>query len=295
MFFSGKIRGTTAASTIQTGKAVCDGYGGLYLEMAKHAGLECIKTGGHGMGIGSARVPRGSTPPKFEGNHAWNAVRIDNGEWKLIDACWGAGHVDGATQSYVKKFNPSCFTSSNEEFGWKHYPEDKQHFFRADGSVLDWAQYNYGPPEEGEEAVTAYTGCWETHKLDEKKIQPRAKRIQVSGRSPHETVRFQLETPCQHWDVVARMGGQPYLMFLGVNGKTAEGRDKVVLNVDAARRVWWVDVPVGVLGVPGQDVSVNSVAEVEGKDARGLGAQEWLGMLGRKGMRWWGVCCWTLV
>ncbi|KAI9652938.1 MAG: hypothetical protein M1831_006267 [Alyxoria varia] len=296
MFFSGKLRGTTAASTIQTGKAVCDGYAGLYLEMAKHAGLECLKTSGHGMGIGSSRVPRGAPVPKFDGNHAWNAVRIDNGEWKLIDACWGAGHVDGNSQSYVKKFNPSCFTASNEEFGWKHYPKDPGHFFRADGGAMDWAEYNYGPPEEGEQPVTAYTGCWETHKLDGKKILPRAKRVPVSGRSPMETVRFQLETPCPHWDVVARMGGKlPYLFYLGVNGKDANGRDKIPLKVDVARRFWWVDVPVGVLGRPGQDVSVSAVGEVDGADGRGLGAEEWLGMLGRKAMRFWGVCCWTLV
>ncbi|MBE7181932.1 MAG: hypothetical protein INR71_12135 [Terriglobus roseus] len=96
---------------------------------------------GHGKGYGFKGLEPGAPLPKQDHNHAWNAVRIDGGEWKLIDCTWGAGHLDGATRQYVKKFSPIRFTQSNEDFGIDHFPTDDRYFFRTDGRKLSWEEY----------------------------------------------------------------------------------------------------------------------------------------------------------
>lgn len=74
--------------------------------------------GGHGKGYGFTPLKEGERPPPRKASgHAWNAVKIDNGYWKLLDACWGAGSVSG--QSYSQHFKPHQFTASNEMFGYK--------------------------------------------------------------------------------------------------------------------------------------------------------------------------------
>ena len=44
-------------------------------------------------------------------------------------------------EKYEQAFAPERFTQTNEEFGIDHWPEDKQHFYRADGRALSWAEY----------------------------------------------------------------------------------------------------------------------------------------------------------
>lgn len=74
--------------------------------------------GGHGKGYGFHPLKEGERPPPRKASgHAWNAVKIDNGYWKLLDACWGAGSVSG--QSYNQHFSPHQFTASNEMFGYE--------------------------------------------------------------------------------------------------------------------------------------------------------------------------------
>lgn len=117
-FFGGCIQRGTASDTIFSGKAVCEGYARVYEAIAKRAGLECIVVGGHGKGYGFTPLKDGERPPPRKASgHAWNAVKIDNGYWKLLDACWGAGSVCG--QSYSQHFKPHQFTASNEMFGYE--------------------------------------------------------------------------------------------------------------------------------------------------------------------------------
>lgn len=46
---------------------------------------------GASKGYGHSPLEPGQAVPPYKSTHAWNAVKIDNGEWKLIDSCWGAG------------------------------------------------------------------------------------------------------------------------------------------------------------------------------------------------------------
>jgi hypothetical protein len=92
-FFNGTISPTTPEKTITSGLAVCEGYAGLFAAIALKAGLQAMVCSGDGKGFGHTPLEPGQAVPAFESNHAWNAVCIDNGEWKLLDPCWGAGHL----------------------------------------------------------------------------------------------------------------------------------------------------------------------------------------------------------
>lgn len=92
-FFNGTVSPTTPEKTITSGLAVCEGYAGLFAALALKAGLQAVVCSGDGKGFGHVPLEPGQPVPAFQSNHAWNAVCIDNGEWKLIDPCWGAGHL----------------------------------------------------------------------------------------------------------------------------------------------------------------------------------------------------------
>ena len=140
-FFNKNVKPSTPQSTLSSGLAVCEGYAALFTNLATYAGLESVVISGHGKGYGFTSLAPGSPLPPYNAGHAWNAVKVDNGEWKLIDACWGAGHVQGPGQPYVAKFHSECFTMSNEEFGIKHFPGNKDQFFLPGGRRMSWEEY----------------------------------------------------------------------------------------------------------------------------------------------------------
>ena len=230
-------------------------------------------------------------PPK-DSNHAWNAVKIDNGEWKLIDACWGAGYVNGPGQPYQRKFNASEFTKSNEEFGLKHYPTDAGHFFRSDGRIPTWEEYILGPqqvggpvevfgdPDEGFGAAT---------------YLPKNLKISTSP-SAHTgpTVRFQFSRVCEHWDYRRNGKGKPYQYILST-GIPESGPAREFFAFDNDGMFWWCDVPVAKLGVRGEKIMVAAVTTVNGQDARGLSKEEYLMAKGRKAMSWSYSAKWELI
>ena len=290
-FFSGNIMPSTPGGTIASGLAVCEGYAGLFTALATTAGLESFVVGGHGMGYGMNRLEPGQPVPSFNSNHAWNVVRIDDGEWKLLDPCWGAGHLED-DQQYHKKFDPVHFTMSNNEFGWKHFPTDQSHFFRTDGRMLSWEEYNRGPDGPGEK-LTVYTGCQEEHGLSEDKFVPKKKHIQVRGQPGSKRVQFQMEKVCEHWDN-ERMGkGKPYVYVLSVGGKDGRKRDNIPFQTHGG--FWYVDVPAVELGCAGQTVQVYAVTSVGGQDGRGMTVKEYQAAVGRKGMGFGGVAAWQLI
>jgi transglutaminase/protease-like cytokinesis protein 3 len=92
-FFNNCVMPTTPEKTVQSGLAVCEGYAGLFAALALKAGLEAMVCSGACKGYGHAPLEPGQAIPPYESTHAWNVVKIDNGEWKLIDPCWGAGHL----------------------------------------------------------------------------------------------------------------------------------------------------------------------------------------------------------
>ncbi|KAG9230357.1 hypothetical protein BJ875DRAFT_158490 [Amylocarpus encephaloides] len=285
-FFGNRVKHVEPKDTISSGLAVCGGYAGVYTAIALKAGLEAVMVTGHGKGYGySALQPGDPIPPCKPDGHAWNAVRIDAGEWKLLDSCWGAGNV--GNQVYNKKFTPSYFTMSNDDFGIKHFPKDSSHFFRSDGSVPTWEKYIIGPV--GAEPLQLF-GAVEDHGLSGTSFTPAAKRISVNS---GETIRFQFSKICEHWDHVNNGQGKPYCLVIKISG--LDGRKDDYVALENNEFWWWADIPAKDLGAPGQAVSCYAVTTVNGKDARGMTRREYLNKKGKCGMGFGGISAWELV
>ncbi|MFW6347934.1 MAG: transglutaminase domain-containing protein [Cyclonatronaceae bacterium] len=108
---------------LETRQALCGGYAALFTFMATEAGLEAVTINGHSKGYGFS--PEQARRQGLESNHAWNAVRID-GDWKLLDATWGAGFIDEESLSFAKSFEEHYFFTAAESFIYDHFPEDER-------------------------------------------------------------------------------------------------------------------------------------------------------------------------
>ncbi|KAJ9193822.1 hypothetical protein DTO021D3_7324 [Paecilomyces variotii] len=296
-FFNDRVKPSTPANTLATGLAVCEGYAGLFSTLATYAGLEAIVVGGHGKGFGFQNIAPGSALPPFRSSHAWNAVKIDGGKWKLIDPCWGAGVVNGRNQPYTPLFNPSQFTMSNDEFGLRHYPENKEHFFRDDGRIMSWEEYIFG---NGFQQPHLWSDTGKNH-ISEQSFLPATKQISIYQPGP---LRFQFNLLCPHWSVTqhSKQPG-PYVFVLMIHG--IDGREDQQLpfehvrgsNPNGGGDVWYLDIPdPRILGAPGQKLQIASVTSFgDLQDAHGLTVQEFREKKGRVGMAFAFIAEWELV
>lgn len=300
-FFAGKLQGSTPQSTLQSGLAVCEGYAALFTNIATYAGLESVVVSGHGKGFGFHKLAPGQPLPPYNAGHAWNAVKIDNGEWKLIDACWGAGHVQGAGLPYVQQFNSSYFTMSNEEFGVKHFPGNKDHFFLPGGRRVSWEEYIQIDPASWPDHVeppTVFTNAKEDYGIGEKTVLPRCRKINT--RQPG-VVRFQFGLLCPHWTLDKHTKkGLPPVFMMAIHG--LDGRNKDHIPLEHARSsnhggdLWYVDVAAKELGAAGQTVTLFAVTSFgDRQNARGLTVKEFKEGKGRVGMGFTGIAAWELV
>ncbi|MCJ1375205.1 hypothetical protein MMC20_006439 [Loxospora ochrophaea] len=293
-FFNHCVKPSTPASTLASGLAVCEGYAGLFTAIATKAGLESLVISGHGKGFSFAPLAPGSPIPAEYSTHAWNAVKIDNGEWKLLDSCWGAGNVSGKGKPYNKDFTPKFFTMDNNEFGLRHFPSNKSHFFRTDGrDRISWEEYILG--DQGGPLLRIFNIC-SAEGINETKFQPRYLKLPTDpskhngGGAP--TVRFQFEKICEHWDPVRNGRGKPYVYFLAIHG--LDGRQDDSVPFDSNGHFWWADVPARLLGAAGQTVTVFAVETVDGRSGRGLTRGDFEAAKGRKAMGFQGLCAWEL-
>lgn len=285
-FFGKNVKHVDPKDTITSGLAVCGGYAGLFSAIALKAGLEAVMVTGHGKGYGYAALKPGDpVPHRDPSGHAWNAVRIDGGEWKLLDPCWGAGNV--GNQVYNKHFTPSMFTMPNDDFGLKHFPQDDKYFFRSDGRIPTWEEYYLGPSRA--EPLQLF-GSVEDHGLSATSFTPPQKRISVNS---SEVVRFQFSKVCEHWDHEKNGKGKPYCMILKIWG--VDGRKEDFVAFENNDFWWWADVPAKDLGAPGQTVTCYAVTTVNRKDSRGMTRREYLQKKGKCGMGFGGVSAWDLV
>ncbi|KAF7186589.1 Kyphoscoliosis peptidase [Pseudocercospora fuligena] len=279
-FFGNNVKPSTPQNTLASGLAVCEGYAGLFAALAMKAGMEAVVVGGDGKGFGYTELQPGQPIPPQTSNHAWNAVRIDGGAWKLIDACWGAGIVQGAGQPYVKRFAPERFTQTNESFGLDHFPEDSSKQFRADGRRVTWPEYITGNKDGC--GAHFYGGHVAEEGFDKTSFQPNAGKI-VLSQQPGPTVRFSFQKICPHWDPDRNGKGPHYLYALAIEALEKDPRNHIPFETNGD--VWWCDVPVRDLGKPGQKVTIMAFTSFGGKDGRGLTVQEYKRMKGKTG---WG-------
>lgn len=263
--YNNAVKPSTPASTLATGLAVCEGYAGLFAALAVKCGLESIVVTGHGKGAGYEYKP-GSPLPAVDYNHAWNAVRIDNGEWKLIDSCWGAGSISGPGTPYKRSFSPDHFTRDNIDFGRSHYPRDQRHLYRSDGRTsLTWEEYILGPTR-GELPPQMFNGYTSEEGIAVESFQPLTKKLSVRDSAPY--VRFQFQKVCRHWDNEKHGKGKHYVYFVEIGGVDGRATRKVPFETNGM--FWWADVPPRELGAPGQEVKILAVTSFENRDGRGV-------------------------
>lgn len=300
-FFGKNVKNTTPEQTLASGLAVCAGYSGLFETIATHAGLEARTISGHGKGYGYQPAAPGSPLPPFSAGHAWNAVRIDGGRWKLVDPCWGAGNVGG--QKYNKRFNPDHFIMPNDEFGLRHYPSDMTQFYRDDGRAsISWEEYLLAKGPTGvDEPLDVFSDVKEDHGIGERTFQPISKAISVSTPGP---IHFQFGLVCEHWTLSGHSHkSAPYLFMINTYGVDGKGNDFLPFSYipgsgpGGAGDIWTLDVmDRRTLGIPGQSVSLYALTKFgDRSDARGVTAQEFLRMKGRTSLGWGAISRWDLV
>lgn len=303
-FFAGTVRPSTPASTLASGLAVCEGFAGLFTTLATHAGLESLVISGHGKGFGYTALQPGQAIPPFQGNHAWNVVKIDGDEWKLIDTCWGAGHVQGAGMPYAQKFDPKHFTMTNEEFGTRHFPNDRTQFYLPGNAGWSWEEYIQINPAFWPYTVeqpTVFSNATEEHGVGPRTILPTAKKL-----NPRRTgrIRFQFGLICEHATLDRHVRrGPPFVYILAIHGLDGRRDDFIPLehmhgqNPGGGGDIWYADVEARELGAPGQTVTlfaVTSFGNRKGEACRGLSVREFKEGKGRTAMGFQGVLGWEL-
>jgi hypothetical protein len=284
--------------------AVCEGFAGLFATLAIHAGLEAKVISGHGKGFGYTPLSPGSSIPPFEIGHAWNVVKIDGGQWKLIDCCWGAGAVEGKGKPYNRRFEPSHFTMSNDEFGLRHFPKDSNQFYRDDGRPgVSWAEYMRSDPDKpfGIESPLVFDPAKSENGIGERTFLPAAKQVSVRQPGP---IRFQFSLICEHWTLIhhSKKSG-PYIFLLIIHGLDGQADDRILFNhvpgsgPRGGGDFWFVDIAEpSILGAPGQKLAIAALTSFGDRgDARGLTAHEYREKVGRVGMGWSYMAEWQLV
>ncbi|KAF3942343.1 hypothetical protein ABW19_dt0208278 [Dactylella cylindrospora] len=267
-FFGNRVKPSTPESTLRTGLAVCEGYAGLFAAMAKVAGLQAVVVGGHGKGYG---YEESSTIPKYESNHAWNACRIDNGEWKLIDPCWGAGHLDTTTNRYAQKFDPSHFTMSNDQFGQRHFPNETEYQFRS--RPWSWEEYILYRKTDGPE-------CFGIMRDDDKRIGESTVEPRVSTLRAYTRYRFRIGGMCEHeplntpWLIIAKAGKTDVFM-------RPDGQGGLAAELTT--------------GEAGSKVDLTLLHEFCGKSAKGMTIKERESATGALSWSYLPICSWPVV
>ncbi|RMZ89589.1 hypothetical protein DV736_g3202, partial [Chaetothyriales sp. CBS 134916] len=300
-FFRGTVKSSSPESTLQSGLAVCEGYAHLFTSLATYVGLDSVVISGHGKGFGYVPLAAGSALPLFEGNHAWNAVKIDGGEWKLIDSCWYSGHVQGRGMPYVAKRHDSMFTMTNEEFGIKHFPTNKDHFFLPGRPGMRWEEYIQINPDHWPHNVqppTMYGVAEEQYFVGKRTVAPQSGQINIRQGG---NVRFQFGLRCPHWDLAKHTKlGPPPVFLMQIEGHDGRNKDLIPFELVPATGnggdLWYVDIPAIELGAPGQTVSCFAITKFgDSTDCRGLSVAEFREKKGRIGMAFAGVMAWDLV
>nr|XP_033815673.1 kyphoscoliosis peptidase-like [Geotrypetes seraphini] len=105
---------------LQTGRGVCSGYASLCQIMCREMGLTCHEISGYSRGAG---YRQGQSFQQKKSNHMWNAIELE-GQWYLLDACWGAGTIDLENRLFIPRYDDFFFLTDPEDFIETHWPDD---------------------------------------------------------------------------------------------------------------------------------------------------------------------------
>lgn len=269
-FFAGTVKPATAQSTLSSGLAVCDGYAGLFVDLAERASLQVHKVSGHGKGFGYEELAPGESIPKISTNHAWNCVLMDGG-WRLIDATWGAGALNGST--YEQRFDASWFSSTPAEFARRHFPTDPTYQLISDeeGGPISWEDYILCP-----QGPIIFNDFYRLDFLVDL-LQPASAVIEYG-----QVTTFTLFKRCEH---MSNHDADNYVYILA-----ASGREPIPLEPNAEGG-WSLSHRI----YDQSEVSLMFVATVDGQNAKGIGIRGFKHALGRKPMTFGGLARWTVI
>ncbi|MBR0057174.1 MAG: hypothetical protein IJP66_07575, partial [Kiritimatiellae bacterium] len=107
-------------SVLARGSTVCIGYAWLFDDLCEAAGINATWL------IGDVRGYRGTPDDALVSDvrHAWNAVELEDGDWHLLDATWGALQ-DGESESALTRARADYyFDTPASQFIYDHLPEN---------------------------------------------------------------------------------------------------------------------------------------------------------------------------
>jgi hypothetical protein len=194
------------------------------------------------------------------------------------------------------------FTSTNDEFGLRHYPGNRAYFYRDDGRPeITWEEYLLGNPNSPLGAAQPRTfGDAKKHSIGERSYRPASETISIHQPGP---LRFQFNLICEHWTLERHTRAKPGLFLLMIHGVDGRKEDRLPLThwrgsgPNGGGDVWYVDVrEPRVLGAPGQKAQLAVLTKFgKQEDARGVTVEEYQRQVGRVGMAWAYVAEWELV
>jgi hypothetical protein len=125
-------------------RAICSGYANLLKYFCDTYKIE------NELITGRARALRSDihiTNMRFQSNHAWNAVKINN-QWRLIDPTWAAGVITDEDErdevvklKYQASLEEFYYFTPPERFSLNHYPSDLRFsFVPKTGTYKEFAQ-----------------------------------------------------------------------------------------------------------------------------------------------------------
>ncbi|KAI5819009.1 hypothetical protein BZA77DRAFT_242270 [Pyronema omphalodes] len=252
----------TAWEVLKAGKAVCSGYSKLFQALAICSGLQAEYLWGH-YKVSELEEGRVRMKGKVRMTHAWNAVRIDKGEWWLIDCTWGAGYLSDKDRRYTKFFNPEYFVATPKEFGRRHWPTDRR-WLLCDTT---WSEFRE-PDKPGPVICSSLSNIGFIGKT--KYITPR----QFKGSGRYEVSLTMGPCECLPYDVPL---SDRWRVFVYV-GKTLDKNKMAVMTKEGRR--WTATIDVG----RRETVRVAYVQLWSGRCGKGLSKNDFLNGIGK--VRW---------
>jgi transglutaminase-like putative cysteine protease len=117
--FTSNNRHQKAEDVFRNGKSTCEGYASMFKTLCDGLNIPCEKISGYAKDY-SFKL---NQPIFSSTNHTWNAVKLNNDYWYLVDSAWGTGYIDENHQ-YKKDLKPHYFLTHPEHMIYNHLPEE---------------------------------------------------------------------------------------------------------------------------------------------------------------------------
>ena len=150
---------SVANAVLTSRKATASEFAELFQKVAIGMGFEAYSIAGY--------TKRGKVVD--EAGHAWNAIRMDNGQWLLFDTMWGAGSL--VNGKFTKKPNTEFFMVEPSVFIKTHMPFDPlweliAHPIKASAFLNDDAPVASSPAFSYNDTINAESMLFRSEQLE---------------------------------------------------------------------------------------------------------------------------------